>query len=362
MDKNNINIIYGKHPKEMVKTLLEDANISANIKKNARIGIKPNLVVAKKAHSGATTTPEIVEGIIEYFKDKGQTNIVIIEGSWVGEKTDRAYRVCGYDKISHKYNVPFYDLQKDSYTSYKVKDIDMQICDEVMDLDYLINVPVLKGHSQTNVTCALKNMKGCITNSDKRKFHRLGLHEPIAFLNTIIKQDLVIVDGLNGDLTFEEGGTPIQMNRLILGKDPVLIDAYVCGLMGYHLDDVPYIKISDAAGVGNSDVTTAVIKELNKAEHQIELHTDHQKVGRLTHNVEADAACSACYGSLVHALNRLQEQGCEVNQKIYIGQGYKEQKLDGLGIGVCAKGATNYIMGCPPKAIDIVNGILNQSK
>ena len=36
------------------------------------------------------------------------------------------------------------------------------ICDSALALDFLINDPVLKGHCQTKITCALKNMKGLI--------------------------------------------------------------------------------------------------------------------------------------------------------------------------------------------------------
>ena len=35
----------------------------------------------------------------------------------------------------------------------------------------------------------------------------MGLHKPIAYLNKAIKQHLIIVDGIMGDLNFEEGGT-----------------------------------------------------------------------------------------------------------------------------------------------------------
>jgi hypothetical protein len=38
----------------------------------------------------------------------------------------------------------------------------LRICDQVMAVDYMINIPVQKGHCQTKMTCALKNMKGCI--------------------------------------------------------------------------------------------------------------------------------------------------------------------------------------------------------
>ncbi|MFY9154813.1 MAG: iron-sulfur cluster-binding protein, partial [Bacillota bacterium] len=42
-------------------------------------------------------------------------------------------------------------------------------------------------------------------------------------------------------LNFEEGGNPVQMNRIIAGKDPVLIDAYAAHLMGFDIEEVPYM-------------------------------------------------------------------------------------------------------------------------
>ncbi len=78
-----------------------------------------------------------------------------------------------------------------------------------MDVDYLINMPVLKGHCQTNITCALKKTwKAVYLIRKKRRFHTMGLHKPIAYLNKILKQDLIVVDGIIGDLNFEEGGKP----------------------------------------------------------------------------------------------------------------------------------------------------------
>jgi uncharacterized protein (DUF362 family) len=262
--KNGIRIIYGDNPKQIVKELLEVIKPEEEIDKNSLIGIKPNLVVAKPSSSGATTSPEIVEGIIEYLKSKGYDKIVIMEGSWVGDRTSNAFKVCGYEDLSKKYNVPLIDLQKDNYKGYEINGLKINVCDYAAKVDYLINVPVLKGHCQTNMTCALKNMKGCIPNSEKRKFHTMGLHKPIAYLNKLIKQSLIIVDGMNGDLNFEEGGNPVQMNRLIAGKDPVLIDTYVAHLMGFSIEEVPYITMAEGIGAGTADLANAHIIELNK--------------------------------------------------------------------------------------------------
>jgi len=355
INKNGICIIYGDKPEQMAIKLLEAIRPEEEIDKKALIGIKPNLVVAKPSSSGATTSPEIVAGIIEYLKSKGHDNIVILEGSWVGDRTWEAFKVCGYEDLSRRYNVPLVDLQKDKYKSYEINGMRINICDYAAKVDYLINVPVLKGHCQTNITCALKNMKGCIPDSEKRKFHTMGLHKPIACLNKLIKQSLIVVDGMNGDLNFEEGGNPVQMNRIIAGKDPVLIDAYAAHLMGFSIDEVPYITMAEAIGVGSADLSKADIVELNKDNGSRKL-TPSRRVQQLARHIVEDSACSACYGSLIYALERLDEKGLlsRLKEKLYIGQNFKNKRHDGIGIGACTSGFDKCVKGCPPKARDIV--------
>ncbi|MGE4282383.1 MAG: DUF362 domain-containing protein [Clostridia bacterium] len=358
MKQDELHIIYGNTPKSMIKNILANAKIEEEISKDALIGIKPNLVVAKPASSGATTTPELVAGVIEYLQEKGYKNIIILEGSWVGDRTSRAFSVCGYEQISKMYGVPLVDLQKDKYKEYDAGGVKINVCNKAMEVDYLINMPVLKGHCQTSMTCALKNMKGCIPDSEKRRFHTMGLHKPIAHLNKIIKSSLIIVDGLMGDLTFEEGGTPVQMNRVIVGKDPVLVDAYAAELMGFELSEVPYIQIAERIGAGSTDTKGAKILELNK-DSDVKKITRSRKVERLAKYVEEKDACSACYGSLIHALERMDERGQlnRVRTKICIGQGFKDQQGDGIGIGICTKGFAKSVPGCPPKAKDIIEFI-----
>jgi Uncharacterized conserved protein len=355
MDRKDIFIIYGSSPQTMVKELLTMIRPEQEIERNARIGIKPNLVVAKPASSGATTAPEIVAGVIEYLTSKGLNNICILEGSWVGQRTPEAFKICGYEAIASRYGVPLIDLQRDSYREYDAAGMKLKICDRAMALDYLINIPVLKGHCQTKLTCALKNMKGCIPDSEKRRFHSLGLHRPIACLNKIIRQDLIIVDGLMGDLNFEEGGHPVAMNRILAAKDPVLVDSYVAGLMGFDLTEIPYIQIAESMGAGSADLRKAAIHELNNGASAPKI-SNFPKFGGFAKYIEEREACSACYGSLVHALERIREQGGlgKVRSKLYVGQHYRGKCLDGIGIGTCTQSFRHYIQGCPPKARDII--------
>ena len=67
LQKNEILKIYGTAYEEMTYELLARADLASLIgDRNMRIGIKPNLVCPSPADFGATTHPQVVEGIIRY--------------------------------------------------------------------------------------------------------------------------------------------------------------------------------------------------------------------------------------------------------------------------------------------------------
>ena len=358
MKKNDLYMISGTEYKEMTKEILAQSDLWAEIKKKADqkqkdadqmlIGIKPNLVSPTEASYGATTHPEIVAGIIEYLQERSCQHIVMLESSWVGDKTSESMEVCGYDRLVEKYNVPFWDMQLDESSEVDCAGMRLQICSSVRKLDFLINVPVLKGHCQTKITCALKNMKGLIPNKEKRHFHKLGLHKPIAHLNVGIHQDFILVDNICGDLDFEDGGNPFIMNRLFAGLDPVLIDAYVCAELHYKPEDVPYVKMAEELGVGSADLTRLSIRQIGEIGEK-RVIPEKRKIVELQDAVEEVESCSACYGYLIPALDRLKEEGLlqELHEKICIGQGYRG-KSGALGVGSCTSGFACNLKGCPP--------------
>ncbi len=349
-DSRRIWKIYGTDYKEMTKKVLAAADLAGRIgDRKARIGIKPNLVVASPAEFGGTTHPEVVAGIIEYLQERDFRNLVVAEGSWVGDRTVLAFDYCGYNALSKKYGVPLVDTQKEKSHAVDCAGMKLNITNVVDRIDFLINVPVMKGHCQTKMTCALKNMKGLLPNSEKSRFHRMGLHKPIAHLQTGIHQDFIVVDHICGDLDFEEGGNPVVRNCVMAATDPVLVDSYACHLMQYSVDEVPYVRMAERLGVGSTDLSTAEIIRLNGESEEEELpRTD--RILEVSYAVEEVDSCSACYGNLVHALNQLQEEGLldRLQDRIGIGQGM-QGKTGKLGIGRCTKDFETCIMGCPPE-------------
>lgn len=360
MEQREILAIYGTDYKKMTKKLLDESDLAGIIpEKEYRIGIKPNLVSPSEPSWGATTHPEIVAGIIEYLQEHGFFNLVMLEGSWVGDKTAEAAELCGYYELSERYQVDFLDMQKDSYKAYDCAGLQLKICDEAMKLDFLINVPVMKGHCQTKITCALKNMKGLIPNTEKRHFHAMGLHKPIAHLGIGLRQDFVVVDNICGDWDFEDGGNPVVLNRIMAAKDPVLCDAYVCHLMGYETEEVPYIRMAEELGVGCGNWKAACFRELNHPEGENCIPKE-RKVVELADAVEEVESCSACYGYLLPALQRLKEEGlfCKLKDRICIGQGYRGREGK-LGVGQCTSKFQHHLKGCPPTETEIYEFLKN---
>ena len=351
---SNITIIYGTNAAEMIYTLLRNAAVEKRIDPGVSVVIKPNLVVAKPASQGATTHPEIVEGIVLFLKDHGVKNVLIAEGSWLGEGTDRAFERCGYTALAKKYSLKLLDTKKDKVLKKTACGLTLGVCETIARAGFLINVPVLKGHCQTTLTCCLKNMKGCIPDSEKRRYHNIGLHQPIAALNTIIRPDLHVIDGLCGDPTFEEGGKPVTANRILLGTDPVQLDSYGATLLGYDPAEIDYLRYAAEYGLGKFFDDTTSIREL-QAENRPKTTATGQSdlVRRLAKHIDEQNACSACYAALIFALH--QSGTRHLKEKIKIGQGFRGKKCTGTGVGDCTAGCERYVPGCPPTAREILN-------
>lgn len=369
---NQIIINYDDHLLRGTQDLLAASPLKSLISPGMKAAIKPNLVLAQPPSDGATTHSEIVEGLIRYLHDCGINNIEIIESSWIGGNTKQAWQVCDYERLRKQYGVVLHDLKDDRLVKIKSGKYEMEICRRAVDTDFLINVPVLKAHCQTRLTCNMKNLKGCISDREKRRFHTMGLHGPIAYLNQAIQTHFCLVDGICGDLTFEEGGNPVTRNMLLAGTDPLLLDSYCAGLIGCQIEEIEYLRIGAAIGIGSLYGTDSsygigsLYKEAAPADDNslLILNQDRKPVmqptasglaARLARYIREDQACSACYSALIYALHQVDPHIREtLPDKINIGQGFKG-KTGEIGCGNCTAGHSVFVRGCPPKAVELVS-------
>lgn len=356
MDKQAIYVTYGQDPLAMGRALIHASGATTHFRSGRSVAVKPNLVVAKPASSGATTHVGFAEAVFEAARDFGVSDLRILEGSWVGADTRRAFAAEGYDTLARRFGAKMVDLRRDESVRVRFGGESALVCKSVLDVDVLVNLPVLKAHCQTRMTCAIKNLKGCIPDSEKRRYHAEGLMHPISLLPGFVRTAFALVDGICGDLTFEEGGTPVPMHRAFLGADPLAVDAYAAQLLGFSLRDIPYLEMAQRHGLGRAEAgSVKVVGDTKTSPVDPKGKEGFSRVRGLTRAVSERGACSACYGSLVHALNLMEEEGRPFREPIAIGQGYRGEAGEGIGVGNCCAGFSRCAKGCPPDARAILN-------
>ena len=100
----------------------------------------------------------------------------------------------------------------------------------------------------------MKNWMGAVKT--RGTWHIWRLEQKIADLSTLLRPSLIIADATRVLLT--EGprgpGKIAEKNELILGTDPVAVDAYAATLLGKRPGDIEHVKIAAEMGIGVADL------------------------------------------------------------------------------------------------------------
>lgn len=232
------------------------------VQKHDKVAIKPNPITPAGPETAANTNPIVVETVVRMCMQAGAGEVVVLSNdplrSFEGNGIMEAASGAGARVVAA--------TTRDLFKSVNVLRgrilHDVEIIKDILDADVFINIPVVKHHAATTVTCSMKNLMGI--NWDRTYFHRHGLHQCIADLSTVVKTDLIIVDATRILLTNGPNG-PGQTREertVIAGTDPVAIDTYATTLLGRNPQDIDHIRFAYEIGVGEMYLETLNIKEL----------------------------------------------------------------------------------------------------
>jgi uncharacterized protein (DUF362 family) len=146
---------------------------------------------------------------------------------------------------------------------------------EFLDCDVLVDLPIIKNHVGVGMSGCLKNMMGAQDGRSNQFFHAGSgakgeyddipfLSQCIADLNTLRKPDLCVADATEFLLTNGPQG-PGELRRLdkvILGTDPVAVDAYGAPFVDLKAADVQMIVKSVEWGLGRMDIDKLAVEQL----------------------------------------------------------------------------------------------------
>jgi len=215
------------------------------------IVIKPNLAYYWDAATGYTTDPRLVAGIIDLVRERygSDVDITVAEADASAMRTKYAFPMLGYEKLAKEKDVRLLNLSKDVLDERRVivnhREIVYKVPRSLLQADFFVNVPKLKIMRATKITCALKNIFGCIASPRKIVYHPF-LNEAIVGINKILKPHLTVVDGL-----VALGRFPAKLGLIMAGVDTFSVDWVASQIMGHKPPSVPFLRIAMKENVGN---------------------------------------------------------------------------------------------------------------
>ena len=214
------------------------------------VDIKVNLCYYWPAATGYTTDPRVVAGVIDCVRERcgADVHIRVVEADATAMRTKHAFLMLGYEKLAQEKKVELFNLSTDSVDEKKVcvngHEITFQVPLSLLKSDLFINVPKLKIMRDTKITCALKNIFGCIASRRKIVYHPI-LNEAIVGINKILHPNLTIVDGL-----IALGRFPVELGLIMTSADPFSIDWVASQIMGYAPPRIGFLRIAAKEEVG----------------------------------------------------------------------------------------------------------------
>jgi len=268
---NIVSLVRNRSSEKEIGSSISEALNLINFKLNRTVNsvaIKPNLCYYWDAYTGYTTDPRIVAGIIDYIRESygADIDIKVVEADATAMRTRYAFKMLGYEKLAKEKNVELFNLCRDKVEERKVnvngRGIKFRVPCLLLKTDLFINVPKLKVMRETLITCAMKNLFGCIASPRKIVYHPF-LNEAIVGINKILHPDLTVVDGL-----IALGRFPVKLDLIMAGIDPFSVDWVASQIMGYNPSKIKFLKTAMKEKLGNLDgITTcgekvAVFKQM----------------------------------------------------------------------------------------------------
>jgi len=140
-----------------------------------------------------------------------------------------------------------------------------EILSLVLEADRVINLPVVKDHALSGLTCGLKNWYGLLGGT-RARLHQ-DIHLSIADLGAAVRPTLTVADAtrvmVRGGPTGGRLEDVVIMNAVAAGTDPVAIDAWGATLLHMDPSDVPYLVLAEGRGLGSIRAGTQRLEEIH---------------------------------------------------------------------------------------------------
>lgn len=260
-------VVRGKDVEKMVRAAVERlGGMGRFVTSGDRVLLKPNAAWDRQPEQAANTNPEVVAAVVRLCLEARASEVWVTDVS-VNDPyrcfrrsgiEDAVKRTGGKLRLASENDFLPTDLKGESLKVWPVSAFYHQA-------DKLINLPVVKHHSLSKCTAAMKNLYGSL-GGQRNRLHQ-DINTAIADLACAIRPTLTVLDATrvlkrNGPTGGNISDVAIE-NTIVAGVDVVAAEAYGLRFLDLRVEDVPYIGMAEKRGVGVSDIRSLNIAELD---------------------------------------------------------------------------------------------------
>ncbi len=323
--------------------IIQEGMADLGVRPTGRTMVKPNCVIAHpRYYAHAFTRPEFLDGLLTAIKarDGGITELSVGERCGITIPTRYAFAEAGYRPVLRRHGVRPYYFDEMPQVERALRHPEalrsyIYVPEAVDKCDFLVNAPKFKAHPWTKVTFALKNYIGIQDDNHRLIDHDHELHTKVVDLQEVISPGFIAIDGIVAGEKTMLTPTPFPLGLVVMGVNPVAVDAVCCRILGLDPLEVDHIRIAHERGLGpvdfdqiavSGDVTVEGARELSRG-FQLSLDRVEQifngdKSGLETYAgpppemEKADYCWGGCPGALYEAIQVIQALQPGVYQEV----------------------------------------------
>ena len=237
--------------KSSIAKALDLIDAGARLPQERLIIIKPNLT--NSSPPPVTTSVAAVEAVYNYCKNHTKTEIIIGEGCGTGT-TPEVFAALGYTDLAKRHGIKLIDFNQAETVVLK-NDNALQLkqfhMPRIVREAFVISLPVLKDHSFTKTTIAMKNMFGIAPGRfyagswNKSKLHNPSTDKSVVDVCLYKNPDLSVADASVALKGTHLGGKHKTLDSILAGFDPVAVDALGSKLLGHNPKRLEYLTLAN---------------------------------------------------------------------------------------------------------------------
>ena len=237
---------------------LDAIGAAQRLPRSGLVIIKPNLTNADLPP--VTTSVAAAEAVYDYCKAHCGAEIAVGEGCGSGVTQD-AFEANGYVDLARRHGIRLIDFNREPAATLRRDDAlqlrEFHLPQVALDA-YIISLPVLKDHSFTTTTIAMKNMFGLAPapyykgSWNKSKLHSPSTHRSVFDVCLYKRPDLCVVDASVALAGMHLSGTRRKLGVILASFDPVAVDAVGSELLGHDPRKIDYLKLANGV-LGSMD-------------------------------------------------------------------------------------------------------------